>query len=52
MSGREEAARTETVEVLKQIPTFSVDRYLNDFPYKDQKILDGLRESWRKAGLK
>jgi adenylate cyclase len=52
MSGREKAARTETVEVLKQIPTFSVDRYLNDFPYKDQKILDGLKESWRKAGLK
>jgi adenylate cyclase len=52
MSGREEAARTETVEVLKQIPTFSVDRYLNDFPYKDQKILDGLKECWFKAGLK
>jgi adenylate cyclase len=52
MSGKVEAARTEAVEVLKQIPNFAVDRYLNDFPYKDQKILDGLKESWSKAGLK
>lgn len=52
MSGKVKAARTEAMEVLKQIPNFSMDRYLNDFPYKDQKILDGLKECWFKAGLK
>jgi adenylate cyclase len=52
MSGIEEAARAEAVEVLRQIPKFSVERILKDFPYKDQKILDGLKECWLKAGLK
>ena len=52
MSGEEEAARIEAVEVLKQSPDFSVARFLKHFPYKDQKILDGLKECWIKAGLK
>jgi adenylate cyclase len=52
MSGEEEAARIETVEVLKQSPDFSVARFLKHFPYKDQKILDDLKECWIKAGLK
>jgi adenylate cyclase len=52
MSGEEEAARIEAVEVLKQSPDFSVARFLKQFPYKDQKILDDLKECWIKAGLK
>ena len=52
MSGEEEAARIEAVEVLKQSPDFSVARYLKNFPYMDQKTLDGLKECWIKAGLK
>jgi tetratricopeptide (TPR) repeat protein len=52
MSGKEEAARAEAMEVLRQSPDFSVERILKDFPYKDQKILDGLKECWLKAGLK
>jgi adenylate cyclase len=52
MSGKEEAARAEAVEVLRQIPNFSVERFLSDFPYKDQKILLGLKECLLKAGLK
>jgi adenylate cyclase len=52
MSGEEEAARIEAVEVLKQSPDFSVARFLKHFPYKDQKILDGLEECLIKAGLK
>jgi tetratricopeptide (TPR) repeat protein len=51
MSGKEEAARNEAVEVLKQSPDFSVARFLKHFPYKDQKTLDGLSEALRKAGL-
>ena len=51
-SGREEDARAEAAEVLRQTPNFSIERFLNDFPYKDQRILDGLKECWRKAGLK
>jgi tetratricopeptide (TPR) repeat protein len=52
MSGKEEAARAEAVEVLRQSPNFSVARFLKNFPYKDQKILDGLKECLLKAGLK
>jgi adenylate cyclase len=52
MSGRVEDARAEAAEVLKQSPDFSVERFLKDFPYKDQNIIDGLRECLLKAGLK
>jgi adenylate cyclase len=52
MYGKEEAARAEAVEVLRQSPDFSVERFLKDFPYKDQKILAGLKECLLKAGLK
>jgi adenylate cyclase len=52
MSGKEEAARAEGVEVLRRSPDFSVERFLRNFPYKDQKIIDGLKEYLLKAGLK
>jgi adenylate cyclase len=52
MSGKEDAARAEAKEVLRQKPDFSVERFLNDFPYKDPEILDGLKECLLKAGLK
>jgi adenylate cyclase len=52
MSGKEEAARAEAMKVLRQSPDFSVERFLKDFPYKDQKILVGLKECLLKAGLK
>jgi adenylate cyclase len=52
MAGKEEAARNEAVEVLKQSPDFSVERFLKHFPYKDQKILDDIKECLIKAGLK
>jgi tetratricopeptide (TPR) repeat protein len=51
MSGEVEAAGIEAVEVLKQSSDFSVNRFLKHFPYKDEKILDGMREALRKAGL-
>jgi hypothetical protein len=52
MSGEEEPARAEAVEVLKQSPDFSVERLLMNFPYKDPRIIESLRECWLKAGLK
>jgi adenylate cyclase len=52
MAGREDAARLEAEEVLRQKPDFSVERFLKDFPYKDQKILDGLKECLLRAGLR
>jgi adenylate cyclase len=52
MSGKEEAAHEEAMELLKQCPDFSVERFLMNFPYKDPKIIDSLRECWLKAGLK
>ncbi|MCG2778212.1 MAG: tetratricopeptide repeat protein [Desulfobacterales bacterium] len=51
-SGKEEAARAEAVEVLRQSPDFSVERFLKDFPYKDQRILVSLKECLLMAGLK
>jgi len=51
MSGEEEAARNEVVEVLKQSPDFSIERFLKHFPYKDQELLDGLSDSFSRAGL-
>lgn len=51
MSGKEDAARAEAAQVLRQIPKFSIDKFLKDFPYRDQKILKGLKECWLKAGL-
>jgi tetratricopeptide (TPR) repeat protein len=51
MSGDEEAARIEAAEVLMQSPDFSIARFLKHFPYKDQKNLDDLSESFRIAGL-
>jgi adenylate cyclase len=52
MSGKEEAARAEAVEVLRQSPDFSVERFLKNFPYKDQSILLSLKVCLLKAGLK
>ena len=52
MSGKEEAARAEASQVLRQSPDFSVERFLRDFPYKDHKVIDGLRECLLKAGLR
>ena len=52
MSGKEETAHAEAKRVLKQSPDFSVERLLMNFPYKDPKIIDSLRECWIKAGLK
>jgi adenylate cyclase len=51
MSGDEEAASIEAAEFLKQSPDFSIARFLKHFPYKDQKNLDDLSESFRIAGL-
>ena len=52
VSEKEEAARAEATEVLRQSPDFSVEQFLKDVPYKDQWILDGLKECLTRAGLK
>ena len=52
MSGEEKTAHAEAKRVLKQSPDFSVERLLMNFPYKDPKIIDSLRQCWLKAGLK
>jgi len=52
MSGEEEMAHAEAIQVFEQSPNFSVERLLMFLPYKDSEIIDGLRECWLKAGLK
>ena len=51
MSGKVELARKEAIQVLKLSPDFSIGRFLVRFPYKDKKILDGISNCLRKAGL-
>ena len=46
-----EAIEYIAVEVLKLSPDFSIDRFLKHFPYKDKKILEGIGNALRKAGL-
>ena len=54
LSGREDDARKEAVEVLRIDPTFSVERYYSNFLmlFKDQAEADRKKDALRKAGLK
>ena len=51
MAGKLEQARAQAKEVLKKIPDFSAKKFIKDFPYKDQKIIDDFMENLCKAGL-
>ncbi len=52
MMGREKEARAEAAEVLRINPKFSVDKYVNILPYKDQSETDKVVNALRMAGLK
>jgi hypothetical protein len=52
MIGRENEARAEADEILRLNPKFSVETYGRRLPYKDQKVIDDLVSTLRKAGLK
>src|SRR5216683_3063979 len=50
--GREDEARAEAAEVLRISPQFSLDRWMQISPQKDQTVLKRNIADWRKAGLK
>ncbi len=50
--GREDEARAEAAEVLRISPDYSVDRWMQHSPQKDQAFLKRLIADLRKAGLK
>jgi adenylate cyclase len=50
--GREDEARAEAAEVLRISPDYSVDRWMQHSPQKDQAFLKRLIADMRKAGLK
>ncbi len=50
--GREDEARAEAAEVLRISPHFSLDRWMQISPQKDQAFLKRLIADMRKAGLK
>jgi adenylate cyclase len=50
--GREEEARTEAAEVLRRNLKFSLQRWANGQPYKNQADRDLVMNALRKAGLK
>jgi len=52
MMGREKEARAEAAELLRLNPKFSVDKYSNVVPYKDERQRENLINALRKAGLK
>jgi adenylate cyclase len=51
MAGKLDQAHAQAKEVLKKIPDFSAKKFIKDFPYKDQKIIDDFIENLCKAGL-
>ena len=50
--GREEEARAAAAEVLKISPNFSLEKWRQIAPYKDQAVLERMLAALRKAGLK
>jgi adenylate cyclase len=50
--GREDEARAEAAQVLRISPRFSLDRWMQISPQKDQAVLKRNLADWRKAGLK
>ena len=51
LTGRDQEARAQAKEVLRVQPMFSVERYVNQLPYKDQSEIERLKQALRKAGL-
>jgi adenylate cyclase len=52
MCGREEEARAMATEVLRINPKFSVKKFANSVPYKNQADKERTFEAMRNAGLK
>jgi len=52
MMDREKEARVEAAEVLRLNPKFSLDNYLNEAIYKDERQRENSIKALRKAGLK
>ena len=52
LSGKEDDARKEALEVLRIDSTFSVERNYSNMPFKDQMEVRRRKEALRKAGLK
>ena len=50
--GREEEAWAQAEKLLKIHPHFSMESAEQRLPYKDQRVLERLGDSLRKAGLK
>ena len=49
---RDKEARAEAAEVMRIDPTFSLESFARRLPYTDQKVIDDVVYSLRKAGLK
>ncbi len=52
MMGREKEARAEAAEVMRINPKFSLDKYSNIIPYRDESQAEKSINALRKAGLK
>jgi adenylate cyclase len=52
LSGKESFARKEAAEILRIDPTFSLEPFYRNQPYKDKAELNRRKEALRKAGLK
>jgi tetratricopeptide (TPR) repeat protein len=52
LAGKEDEARTETAEVMRLDPKFSLERFAKSRPLKNQLDIDREVAALRKAGLK
>jgi adenylate cyclase len=51
LNGDDELAAHEVAEVLRQDPTYSIERFTNPNLYRDKSIMDVSAEALRKAGM-
>jgi len=51
LAGRDEEARAEVAEVLRIVPTASLERSAKSLPYKNKADTDRIIDAMRKAGL-
>jgi adenylate cyclase len=49
---REEEARAEAAEILRIVPNFSPEAFMQRLPFKDPAVLERTLAALRKAGLK
>jgi tetratricopeptide (TPR) repeat protein len=51
-AGREDEAQARAKELLRLLPKFSIQDYVESSPFEDEALRERFLRAWRKAGLK